>query len=278
MPEIVEVEFLRRVMEKAWVGTKPETWIGSLKYIEGYTPQQFQTFWLQPGLKITKVERYGKFLWFRLGDWYVWQVHLGSTGWFLPENERAKKAAGDEIEGREFLHSTGPKALRTTLVMGDGQIWSYRDSRTWGKWSILSDLGEIQDYFLKRKGWGPDWLLTPEKAAEALFRAFLTRAKPVKEILTDQSITSGLGNYLACEITARAGVLPFRESTSLSLEERRAIIQAVEPMLEISMSTLDHAHWVVFKRKKCGMCGKEVSYVKDRNATRGSYFCKSCQT
>jgi DNA-formamidopyrimidine glycosylase len=79
---------------------------------------------------------------------------------------------------------------------------------------------------------GPDMLSGPPD--EAGFRSALLKkpTRTVAEALMDQSVVSGVGNYVKCEALYAAGVSPHRTVESLTCLEhmhlRRAIIDVME--------------------------------------------------
>ena len=126
---------------------------------------------------------------------------------------------------------------------------------------------------------GPDWLIEPKLAILALIRANTKRM--AKDVLTDQRLASGIGNYLACEILYRAGVHPAARWHTIDRLGRAKIADEAIIFLEQCMNHADHSHWKVFDKKgeSCPACAAPIAYVKDGggNAKRGSYYCPVCQ-
>lgn len=268
MPECCEVEKLRKQLSPHWIGRvltnirAPLDSPNPTKYVQGsWTDFRAKT----RKQRITGIDRHGKHLWLRLEDG-AWQVYLGSTGWFYP-------ASVDPKGAETFLHAPGKPRL--ILTFDDGQRWHYHDARTWGVWYLREGTVLEQDPYFKE--YGPDWLLKPGHAADALLKAKSKRT--VKEVLCDQHITAGLGNYLSVEICAIAGVHPHQPYSDLSVQARRVLLNAVAKMLIASAKASGHEHWSVFNKAgvPCSACGTPIEYVKDKGGSRGSYFCGSCQ-
>lgn len=268
MPEILEVERLRRQLLPSWVGRKvqkiraPRSSPNPTKYLKG-SWEVFRS--VTKERSIVDIQRYGKHLWVKLEEG-AWQIHLGSTGWFYP--------ATANVEGREnFLHAPG--SARMFLTLDDGQQWNYHDPRTWGAWYLreTTDI-EAEPYF---RDYGPDWLLQPGHAAEAILDAKARRT--VKEVLCDQHISAGLGNYLSVEACAIAGIHPHQPFNLLDRTTRQGVVEAVKEMLQLSSESETREHWRVFNKagQPCRTCGTLISYVKDKGGSRGSYFCNVCQ-
>ena len=281
MPEIIEVEKLTNQLEKAWVGRSIERIQAppSSPNPRKYAVDGWPTF--RDAIKLrtfTGVQRYAKYIWVTNESGVSGLIHLSSTGWLRPGNEEALRAIGEDENPihKKFLHSVTEKNIRVRFVLDDGQLWNYHDPRTWGKWRVRPYLEPLEDPMIAK--YGPDWLKDPEGAKQALMESRSRRT--IKDVLCDQNLTAGLGNYLACEILHKAGLHPHVKYETVDREARLRLVNAVEPFLEDCMNREDHSHWSVFTRKgeTCPTCeGAEIEYAKDRGGSRGSYYCPECQ-
>lgn len=225
---------------------------------------------------IKRVDRIGKALGVMLEGDVIWHIHLNSTGWWLPGNSEAEKAIALAPIHEQFLHIVNDKTIRLKAHFSDGQIWHYHDSRTWGKWYLRNGANMRDDpYFAK---YGPDWLTERSEARTALINH--KSGRTLKDVLCDQKVTSGLGNYLACEIAFKASIHPHRIWNQLTLSERFCLPSVIEKFVDQSMESDGHEHWGVFKRDGL-LCPRDsthnIAYVKDKGGQRGSYFCPTCQ-
>lgn len=227
---------------------------------------------------ITGIQRLGKALWLELEEKDGWYIHLNSTGWLMPGNKEAASKTEVNPIYENFLHGISEKSIRIRLWFDDGQVWNWHDARMWGEWDIRQGKVMRDDPYFA--AYGPDWLDQQEEAKQALRE--LKARKRTKDVLCDQGITAGLGNYLACEICHRAKVHPFREWNSLTEDEKEEICKKTSKMLTDSIGSTNHDHWMVFKRAgySCFQCGELIDYQKDGKdgkGSRGSYYCPSCQ-
>lgn len=222
--------------------------------------------------KIESVDRAGKMLLIDLDGGWTWQIHLSSTGWFMPGNDAARAIRTPDPIHRNFLHGISERNVRLRILFEDGQLWNYHDSRTWGKW------------WLRPPGWepeaqGPDWLTDHRAATEALRKHQSKR--PTKDVLCDQHVTAGLGNYTSCEILWRAGVHPHTRWHLICDGTRQMIAIEAHTFLAESMTRADHRHWAVFDKhgEPCPRHPNQaIWYAKDgKNGKRGSYYCPICQ-
>jgi len=269
MPEGPEVERLRTQLEENWVGKRISKF--RAPSMTGPDPTKYaQDGWAvfllaTLGAKIKGVDRIGKHLWIQYED-CAWQIHLGGTGWFTPKG----------VSKSNFIHSVNPKTVRVMLIFDDGSRWDYHDSRTWGKWWIKPYQFMMEDPYFQ--DYGPDWIRNPIVAANALICSKSKRF--VKDVLCDQKLTAGIGNYLSCEILHRAGIHPHTRFHRINNEDRQNLAAWTETFVQECMKKEDHAHWKVFQKRgqQCLTCDKgEINYVKDIGGSRGSYFCPRCQ-
>lgn len=271
MPEIVEVRKLQLQLRPAWKGnrvtriTAPSDSPEPKSYLLG----EWEEFvGLLKGEDVKEIYREGKYLLVQFSGGRFWRIHLNSTGWFLPGNLTAIRSTKINPVYQNFLHKLNPLSRRMSFHFRDGQVWNYHDPRTWGKWWV--------DTTAFSRSNSPDWLTVPNLAIQSLITHQGKRS--VKDVLCDQALTQGLGNYLSCEILARAAILPFRRWDSLTEEEKGLLVTEIHPFLEACLEANNHDHWWVFKRKECGNCGDPVIYSKDHpGSSRGSYYCKTCQ-
>ncbi len=117
--------------------------------------------------------------------------------------------------------------------------------------------------------------------------------KILKPFLLDQKKFSGIGNYIASEICARAKILPTRIVNTLSNKDCINIKLAIEHILFEAQGSSGTTfgggyrdafgekgegvkHLVVFHQKICQMC-KKTNIVKTILGGRGTFHCPRCQ-
>ncbi|HEY5727347.1 MAG TPA: zinc finger domain-containing protein [Acidimicrobiia bacterium] len=125
--------------------------------------------------------------------------------------------------------------------------------------------------------------------------ALAGRTAPIKALLLDQRIVSGLGNIYADEALFRARIHPSREGGSLTPDEvarlRRAVKVTLDAGLRWGGTTLDDLAYLLpdgragdFARRlmvygrtglPCRRCGTAIERIELR--ARGTHFCPVCQ-
>jgi formamidopyrimidine-DNA glycosylase len=276
VPELPEVELTRRHLDDAMKGrrlaqvrtTHPRTArhnAGGPKEVD----ERLQ------GRTVLGVGRKGKFLAAPLDDGQTLIAHLGMSGRF--------SIGGPSDEEPPHTH------FRATL--DDGIEVRFIDPRTFGFVAVVSP-DEMAGSGVSRVG--TDAWETPP-TAEDLAGALERRTAPVKALLLDQVIVSGLGNIYADEALHLAGIHPLRPGGELTMEEIERLLAAIEIVLgealENGGTSLDDLAYLlpdgragenlgrlrVYARTglPCPECGTPIERVVIR--ARSSHFCPVCQ-
>lgn len=211
------------------------------------------------GRRIEAVERRGKFILIRL-DRGILTIHLGMTGQLLFDTTRTKHT-------RALFHLDD-----STLV--------YDDSRMFG--SIEWTLEE-----------GRSASLGPDALESQLPASLLHRRAPIKAILLNQRVFSGVGNIYADEALFRAGIHPRRRGDRLSPLRAQKLIDNIRDVLAEALthrgsSVRDYVdaggrpgafqslHRVYGREGlPCTVCGTPIR--KTVVAQRGTHYCIRCQ-
>ena len=208
MPELPEVETIRKQLSKKlpFEISRVETSevVGSILKTEDFSPQ---------GLVIKKIKRKGKLLEFVLNDDKRILSHLGMSGSWRISNS-----------------PTGEKHAHVVLSGPKGYL-SYIDPRRFGNMYFVSKLKA--QLHLDRLGvdiGSPQF--TPEYVYEVL-KKFPN--KQLKPFLLDQAYFAGSGNYIACEICARAGIRPSRRCGKVTKKECLKIVEGTKSVLTGSL-------------------------------------------
>ena len=186
MPELPEVETVRRGLEKQIVGKTIESVKVTYPKLVRTGLEDFQL--LLPGQSVQAMRRQGKYLIFEL------------TGGLVISHLR--------MEGKYFLFSDQVptnKHFHAFFTFTDGTTLVYQDVRKFGTMEYLPKSQEAA-YFLSKK-LGPE--PTKETFKLAPFERTLVKShRPIKSYLLDQSLVAGLGNIYA-DVTAIFGLPRF---------------------------------------------------------------------
>jgi formamidopyrimidine-DNA glycosylase len=229
MPELPEVETVCRVMRRALVGKKiAEVEVVPDTIIFGATPPEAIRGALE-GRKVKAIGRKGKTWWIEMDSPPVLFGHLGMSGWVRELGEATVRlrehgnAPLDDENGR-------PRFLKLLITAEDGTRVSLTDARRLARVWLGEDLAKSA----KLKKLGPDAKdqLPKGKAFGDLFRK---RSAPIKALLMDQAILSGLGNWLADEVLYQSKIAPKRAASSLSDKEFDRLRGAIVEVLDIAV-------------------------------------------
>jgi len=275
VPELPEVETLRRGMERHLVGRRiVGVRVLVPKMIKGTIADSMQFGEKLHNARVESVGRRGKHLIFALDSGYYLLLHLKMRGQLLVVPSQTPDA----------------KYLAAALLMDDGREMRFHDMWTWGELRLLT-----QDELAAHPalvGMGPE-PLTDEWTSQALKRALARRPRtPIKAALLDQAVIAGVGNIYADEALFRAGVRSLRASGSLDDDEvarlhreiRSVLAEALGDGGTTSDNYVDAEGQIgrytprVYDRggQPCVHCGTTLERIKVTG--RGTVFCPSCQS
>jgi formamidopyrimidine-DNA glycosylase len=278
MPELPEVEVMRRDLEKEVVGKKIKTVEVSGNRSIRRHKQKKEFIGALEGHKIVSVARRGKYLVLRLDGPEALIVHLGMSGQLL----RAKSA-----------REKAPKHTHVVITFTQGGLMRFVDPRTFGE-MFVTPYDEIEQQVEELAHLGLDPLETA-LSWELFGRMLIERKARLKSLLMDQKFISGIGNIYSDEILFQAGLRWDRMSDSLSQQEvrrlYRAIVETLQDAVKYRGSSLadeqyrdlfgalgeyQHHHQVYDREgEACPRCRRPI--VRARFSNRSTFFCEACQ-
>jgi formamidopyrimidine-DNA glycosylase len=208
MPELPEVETVRRGLEPALVGAE-------IVAVEARRPDL--RFPLPPrfverlvGQTVTGLGRRAKYLLADLSSGEVLVMHLGMTGRFLVE-----APDGTVEEPGAFYAEAGEARTHdhVRLRLSNGHSVTYNDARRFGFMDLVARADIETSRHFKAMGVEP---LGNRLDAALLAHLFKGRAAPLKAALLDQRLIAGLGNIYVCEALHRARLSPRRAAGTLA--------------------------------------------------------------
>lgn len=227
MPEGPEVRTIVDGLEKELHNATLEKIIfsGNGKYRDK-VPTHFREFEEQLPVKIKGVKCKGKFIYFGFQKKVDGKKHmsfmgnsLGMTGvWEIVELDKSSK---------------GGKHLCMTLVTNRG-LFEFVDQRHFGCVHFYMNEEELKK---KLSTIGPDFLNS--KISESQFLELYKKKgrKNIVMALMDQSLVSGVGNYIKSEALYRARISPHRTVGDLSDEELSKLYEAIK---KVTLSSYKH--------------------------------------
>jgi formamidopyrimidine-DNA glycosylase len=230
VPELPEVEAVRRIMERVLVGKKicaVEVAADSI-VLKGAPPAAIESAIL--GRTVTAVGRKGKYWWLEFQDHPWLYGHLGMSGWVRHLGAETQRLRGhgqaplDDEAGR-------PKFLKLLIEVEGGDRIAFTDGRRLGRLWLGED--PMSDPAISKLGFDVYTGLPPAKLLHERLRK---RKAPIKAVLLDQGLFAGIGNWIADEVLYQARLAPVRLASSLSEAEVKALRAAISKVIRVSVS------------------------------------------
>lgn len=287
MPELPEVETLRRELARAIVGKK----ITGGKILSAKTTKPLPPTAFLKRLRnksILSISRRAKLLILELSQKLYLVIHLKLTGQLIYQPKRGQLRLGGHPQpgGTDNLPN---KFTRALLEFGDGSKLFFNDLRKFGWMRIATreELPSLLDHF----GQEP---LSKEFNFDH-FNQLLKRCqkRKMKQLLMDQTLIAGLGNIYADEVCFAAKILPTRLAKNITPQESARLFRVIIKILRLAIKHKGTSantyvqlggspggfvpYLKVYGRKgeKCKRCGGEIKKIKLLG--RGTHFCPKCQ-
>ncbi|MDT8336472.1 MAG: DNA-formamidopyrimidine glycosylase [Candidatus Izemoplasmatales bacterium] len=271
MPELPEVETVKETLKTRLIGLKIKSIIAPYPNIIKMDLDTFkqkvinQTF--------TDIRRYGKYLFFVLND-YTLVSHL-------------------RMEGKYYLRqdlNQMTKHEHVIFQLSSGEYLSYHDVRKFGTMELVEKGKEFTLLSVKKLGVEAN---QDNIDLDSIFKKFNKTNRPIKSLLLDQSVLTGLGNIYVDETLFRAKIHPQELASNLNIKEVKFIIKnakiVLDKAIELGGTTIRtyqssfgvdgrfqnelKVHTMV--NKPCPVCGTLIEKIKVGG--RGTYLCPNCQ-
>lgn len=274
MPELPEVETIRRQLEKEVVGAKiADVAVRFAGRLNVTGPTFVKTV---RGVRIAAVGRRAKLLLIGLSNGWTIAVHLKMTGRFLLKPKGTAPGKHDHV----------------IFSLADGRELFFEDVRKFGFLKLFKT-DQLEAKVFSKEGYGPEPL---EKGftAKVLAACVLGRGPTkIKAKLMAQTCIAGIGNIYADESLWHAGIRPMRSVDSLKPAELERLHRAVVAILRESIrrqgtSADDYINLYgekgtnsekleVYGRggERCSRCGTKIKKITF--AGRGTHYCPKCQ-
>lgn len=265
MPELAEVETVRRVLKSELIGQT----ITKIDLLYAPIFENSEAVKDLIGQTYVDIKRQGKYLIFCLSRGYLLS-HL-------------------RMEGKYFytdLDYPLNKHMHVIIYLDNGKKLIYQDVRKFGRMHYYEDLASLEaDLDL-----GPDANLALPYLDE-LYAKLAKSRLPLKSLLLDQSFIAGLGNIYVDEVIYAAKLLPNMPANLVTKDELKTILEASKEILDLAIinkgttirsytSSLgvigNYQNYLkVHTKEKCPLGHEIITY---KVGGRTSYVCPVCQT
>ncbi|MCD6032077.1 MAG: formamidopyrimidine-DNA glycosylase [Thermomicrobiales bacterium] len=283
MPELPEVETMRRMVERELVGLTLAAIDLRLPKLTRDSP--LPDLGLLVGHRVLAARRRAKVLVIDWSDSLSTMTHFKLAGQLAIDRVSGERI----IAGHPVPQTDGPlphKSTHLTLRFTDGTIAYYSDIRQFGWWRLLPTAAV--DAALAAFAFGPEGAGSEAISLPVLGERLAKRRIPIKTALLDQKVVAGLGNIYVDEALHRARLHPLWPANSLTSDELGRLHEAIPWVLERGIEQggakiiRGRAHPIegfpaVHGRQGeiCDTCGTTI--VKTRVGGRGTYLCPVCQ-
>ena len=267
MPELPEVETVKNTLKRHILGKKVLSVDVFYNMIENISVDEFKK--MLQNQTINDIKRRGKWLMFELDEYYLLS-HL-------------------RMEGKYYLDGKITSHDHVVFHFTDGFL-KYNDIRKFGRMYLVPKDKVYDTKPLSELGLEP-W--SEQLDYKYLMNKYKNKKLPIKTLLLDQSIITGIGNIYADEILFTSKINPLKKGCDLQKEELNNIIINTRIILEEAIkmggttirsyssargvhgkfqnNLLVHNH----EGDTCPNC-KEI-IIKIKVNGRGTYYCPLCQ-
>ena len=201
-------------------------------------------------------------------------VHLRMEGKFMFRKK------GEELSKHEHVE----------FILDDEESFRFHDVRKFGKMHLVSKDKVYESYPLNELG---KEFYDETLTKEYLYDKIHSKRLPIKTVLLDQSIITGIGNIYDDEVLFMSGINPNRKACDVTKNECGKIIDNTRIVLDkaiekggttIKSFTSSEGVHGLFQNEllvhgkageKCPKCGTILE--KTRIGGRGTHYCKKCQ-
>ena len=225
------------------------------------------------GLEFSDILRKGKWLLFEIGDYYLCS-HLRMEGKYFIKNH------DEEINKHEHV----------IFTFTDNTELRYHDTRKFGRMNLVlkKDIDSVEG--VRKQGIEP---IDSNLSKEYLYDAFKKKRLPMKTLLLDQTIISGLGNIYADEVLFAAKINPLKVGSDITLDECQRIVDSskiiIEEAIKCGGTTIKsytsslgvtgrfQQNLMAHKREneECKNCHTIIKRIVVGG--RSTYYCENCQ-
>ena len=273
MPELPEVETVRRSLEPHVVGRRVErVEVRRIKLRRGLDPRPWRTRVV--GATLGRLSRRGKYLLLEF-DRATALIHLGMSGRLQLARRGYERIRHTHLvlcfEGNVEMRFVDPRRFGAAFVVAPGRIGRVPELVALGPDPVLEDVAPVL------------------RAAASRSRA------PIRSLLLDQHVIAGLGNIYANEALARARIHPLRRGDTIAARRIACLATEIRAVLEDALAaggtTLADGGFAdaagesgyfavqlaVYGREgePCPRCGTAVR--RNVAGSRSLFYCPRCQ-
>jgi formamidopyrimidine-DNA glycosylase len=288
MPELPEVETVRRGLERLIVGRKIKL-VRVYESPKSFPNNQAEVEQFAYGATVTAVRRRAKVLLIELSTHYTFVTHLKMTGQLVyVGNERF--GAGHPSDS--LVGILPDRSTRVAITFADATTLFFNDQRKFG-WMKLYPTLEVPNIDFMQKV-GPEPLEDDFTSDVFIGRIRRRNNTTIKAAILDQTVLAGVGNIYADESLWGAKIHPATRVKDVSDERLAILLTELKYVLNLAIekggstdknyvnaegrrgSYIDFARVFRQEGKECPRHPDTV-ILKTKVAGRGTHICPLCQ-
>lgn len=283
MPELPEIETVRLQLQRVLPGMV----VRKVQVLHGKSLQGDPA--LVEGKKVQAIRRRAKLLLVDLEEGIVMAIHFKMTGQlvFVGRGGDSRVVGGHPTT--DFVGPLPSTHTRVIFHLSGGKLY-FNDQRLFG-WIKIGKKDKIEkEKFLQSLGPEP-FDITQKQFVDLVSK----RKKPIKLVLMDQQVISGVGNIYANDACWEARVNPRRLANTLTAKQYRDLYAGLTRVLKEGIkyggATAADAKYVDLRglgghyqehfrvyEKEGQMCSRGDGIIHRLTlGGRGTYFCPQCQ-
>lgn len=161
---------------------------------------------------VESVNTKGKFMYWTLSDGWSLLCTFGMTGQWSPDKGK-HPCLEIEFEDGTFIYFNDPRHFGTIQF-------------TWNPQLVIDKLNEL--------GWDPLKSGMDQKWINSVVNTLNRTTKPIGQLLMDQKVFAGVGNYIRAEALYVAKISPWRQCNLLKKDEILSLCQALVDVMNDS--------------------------------------------
>jgi formamidopyrimidine-DNA glycosylase len=271
VPELPEVETVRRLLAPALVGERIDEVVLRRADLRGPFPDDFAA--RLTNRTVLELHRRAKHLLADLSSGETLLMHLGMSGDFRVEQ-------GAQLQPLD-------KHDHVILRLASGAVVTFNDPRRFGSMDLVPTTQLAEHPVIG--GLGPEPLSASFTPA-VLARACRRRTTAIKVALLDQRVVAGLGNIYVVEALHGAGLSPFRRASTIATKTgapRDAAVRLVPQIKKVLTHAIERAANASYRGGRFRVYDREgQSCLRPRcggtirrrtQGGRSTFYCPVCQ-
>lgn len=266
MPELPEVLTIKKDLKKEILGKK----VVSVKKEKNYKPAHSTDLFSKyvVGHLVEDVDNIAKLLLIKLSSGKYIASHLNMSG--------------------ILLYNTTDPYIKMSLEFDTGDMLYYSSVRMFGYFEVWDNI-KLNEY---KKRYGKT-ALDQDLSIEEFTKIIGSKNKPIKTVLLDQKLVSGIGNIYANDALFMSGINPYKKANLLGKEKLEELFYNIREILNEGIknrgSSIDRYRDLYGKmgnqqnffriygkrEKNCNSCGNKIKFEKMQG--RGTFYCDQCQ-